>query len=160
MKKNILKKIVIAHLADELQHLEEVSEWIWKEWSGKNGATLENEIYRSKHSLCKDRVPQMYIAKLDDKPVGVVSIWNNDLRSRQDLLPWLACLYVKEEYRGNGIGTILQKKAIEVVKELGYERLYLITNHENLYEKLEWKFLETAYYSKSEFVKIYEYQIK
>jgi len=44
-------EIKIVNLADEQEFLPEVSEWIWKEWARKNGAKLEDVIYRSKHSI-------------------------------------------------------------------------------------------------------------
>ena len=101
----------------------------------------------------------MYIAKINDELVGTVSIWNNDLTSRQDLTPWLAALFIKDEYRGKGIGTLLQKKCIQVVKELGYKNLYLITDHENYYERTGWKFLEMAPL-KGRQTRVYEFEIK
>ena len=102
----------------------------------------------------------MYIAKYNDELVGFASIWNNDLVFRQDLFPWLAGLYVKSEYRGKGIGTLLQEKCIQVVKELGYANLYLITDHENYYERSGWNFLEIAPLREGKYTRIYEYKIE
>lgn len=59
----------------------------------------------------------------------------NDLCARQDLFPWMATLYVKENFRSMGIGKLLQKKCIEKAKKMNYKNLYLITEHENYYEK-------------------------
>jgi len=146
----------IANLADYPEFIEEVSALIWEEWSKKSGKSLEEEIYQTKHSLTKDRIPQMHIAINNNELIGVVSLWNNDLRTRQDLIPWMAGLYIKPEYRNKGIGTLLQQRCIEVVKELKYKKLYLYTNHTDYYEKLGWKFLETAPF-KGETTKIYEY---
>ena len=158
-EENVVNEISIANLADDIQYLEEVSKYMWEEWSKEYGTKLEDVIYRSKHSICKDRVPQMYIAKLNNELVGVVSIWNNDLISRQDLSPWLAALYIKKHYRGKGIGTLLQEKCIQVVKELGYKSLYLITDHENYYERSGWKFLEMAPLKGDNYTRVYEYEI-
>lgn len=51
-------EIEIINLIDEQEYLEEVSECIWKEWDKKHGAKLEDVIYRSKHSINKDGIPQ------------------------------------------------------------------------------------------------------
>jgi len=158
MDKSILNDIVVANLADEQQYIEEVSRWIWEEWSKEGGATLDEIIYRTKHSICKDKVPQMLIAKLGDELVGTVSIWHNDLTTRQDLTPWLAALYIKKEYRSIGLGKLLQDKTIELVRSLGYEKLYLITHHDDYYEKTGWKFIERAP-NKGGSVKVYEYTL-
>jgi len=155
---NISNKITILNLADETKHIDEISVWLWEEWGKHSGSTLEEVIYRTKHSMQRDKVPQVLIAKLNDELVGTVSIWNNDLTPRQDLTPWLAALYIKKDYRGMGIGTLLQEKCIETVKGLGYDKLYLITDHDNYYERTGWIFLESAPKS-GDYIKIYEYEI-
>ena len=155
-------EIEIVNLIDEQKYLEQVSEWIWKEWSECHGSKIEDVIYRSKHSLNKDGngIPQMYIAKYADEVVGVVSIWRNDLTARQDLFPWMATLYVKEEFRNLGIGKMLQEKCIEESKKMNYDNLYLITDHENYYEKTGWEFLEKAPLGDGNYTKIYRYNLK
>jgi len=155
----IMDEIKIVNLSDEQQYIEEVSNWIWEEWSKEHGAKLDDIVYRTRHSIKKDDIPQMYIAKYKDNVVGVVSLWRNDLTSRQDLFPWLAGLYVKKEYRNKGLGQILQKKCIEEAKRLNYEYLYLITEHIDYYEKTGWEFLEEAPMSNGKYTKIYRYKL-
>ena len=159
MNNSIIAEVEVLNLADEEKHIEQVSAWVWEEWSKQSGTKLEDIIYRTKHSICKGKVPQVLIAKYKDELVGTVSIWHNDLTSRQDLTPWLAALYIKKEYRGKGIGTLLQDKVIEIVKELGYKSLYLITDHDNYYERSGWVFLTMAP-DKNSKIKVYEYTIE
>jgi len=149
-------KVTITNLADDIKYLEEASEWIWEEWLKDAGFSLEDACYMSRHSICKDRIPQMYIAKLVDELIGVAAIWTNDLKARQDLSPWLANLYVKREYRNKGVGTMLQNRCIQATREFRFERLYLITDHEGYYEKTGWKFMETAPYRLGHYTRIYE----
>jgi len=158
-KEKIINEVTVVNLADEKKYIEEVSTWVWEEWSKAKGVNLEEVIYRTNHSICKDRVPQVLIAKLNDDLVGTVSIWYNDLTTRQDLTPWLAALYVNREYRGRGIGALLQEKCIELAKKHGYKKLYLITDHENYYEKTGWTFLTLAPDGGHQ-TRIYEYDIK
>jgi len=154
----LINKVTIVNLADDTKHIEEVSLWSWEEWSKAGGKTLEEVVFRTRHSICKDKVPQVYIAKLGEELVGTVSLWHNDLSSRQDLTPWLASLYIKKEYRGKGLGTLLQQKCIEVTKELGYNNLYLITDHENYYERTGWVFLDMAPLN-GKTTRVYKYEI-
>lgn len=116
---------------------------------------LNGVLYRTKHCLNDKDIPQTYIALYKNELVGIVSLWRNDLCARQDLYPWMAGLYVKEVYRKKGIGTFLQNKAIKIAKELGYDKLYLITDHENYYEKTEWVYLEKAPLGNGKMTKIY-----
>lgn len=154
-----LKEIEFVNLKDKIDYLEEVSTLYWKQWSEEKGDTIEGVIYRTKHCLEKNDIPQTYIALYKNELIGIVSLWRNDLCARQDLYPWLAGLYVKENYRKMGIGTFLQNKAIEVCKQLKYHKLYLITEHENYYEKNGWNFIEKAPLGNGSLVKIYEYNI-
>ena len=66
----------------------------------------------------------MFIAKCNNEAIGVVSLWVNDLKARQDLFPWMATLYVKEDYRNKGVGKKLQEISIEYAKQKNYSNLY------------------------------------
>lgn len=153
------EEIKVVNLKDYPEYIEEVSSWVWKEWSSSHGAKLEDIIYRTKHSIKEDTIPMMFIALINKEAVGVVSLWNNDLTARQDLSPWMATLYIKRKYRNQGIGTILQKKSIEVAKSLNYEYLYLITDHVGYYEKTGWIFLEQAPLGNGKMTNIYRYKL-
>lgn len=102
----------------------------------------------------------MYIAKYKNEVVGIVSIWLNDLKARQDLFPWMATLYVKEEFRNMGIGKMLQQKCIEETKKMNYKNLYLITEHKNYYEKMGWEYIEDAPLGDGNYERIYKYKLK
>ena len=149
--------IEIVNLFDNMKYLNTVSSWIWNEWE-KDLSILYVE-YTTKHSSQKNDIPQTFVALLDGKPVGTVALWRNDLRCRQDLYPWMACLYVQEEHRKRGIGTILQDFAIEQAKKLGYKSLYLFTDLNGYYEKNGWTYLEDAPTMKGKTVKIYKYSV-
>lgn len=154
-----IEEVEVINLLDDTKYLDEVSEWIWEHWSKKHNARLQDIIYRSKHSLNYEDIPQMYIAKYNDRVIGVVSIWRNDLTARQDLYPWMATLLVKEEYRNRGVGTLLQKKVIEESKKIKYRYLYLITDLDNYYEKVGWEFLEKAPLENGYYTRIYRYNL-
>lgn len=136
-------KLKILNLADAPEYVDEVSYWLWEEWGEAGGYSLDELIYRTKHCMAKTGVPQTLIALYDGQPAGVVSLWMNDLKTRQDIYPWMATLYVKNEYRNLKIGQKLQIASIEAAKNTtDYPYLYLITEHDNYYEKTGWEFVE------------------
>ena len=147
------------NLADYPHHLEQVAEWCFNEWSKASGSTLDDVIYRTRHATKRDGVPQTWIALKGDELVGTFALWNNDFGNRQDLSPWIACVYVKPEYRGKGIGTLMTQKGIELVRSMKYKKLYLITDHEGFYEKSGWKFMEIASLKGGKTTRIYEYDL-
>lgn len=152
--------ITIVNLADAPEHMEEVARWLWLEWAKGDGYTLEEIVYRTKYACQRNTIPQTLLALKDGKPAGVVSLWHNDLKTRQDLTPWMATLYVKEEYRNLHIGQRLQAASIEAVRALGrYPRLYLITKLDNYYEKIGWQFVEKAPEGGGVMEKIYQYDL-
>jgi GNAT superfamily N-acetyltransferase len=64
----------------------------------------------------------------------------------REYTPWLAGLYVDESYRGEKIGVQLIERVKDIAKELGYDELYLRTEHaSNYYRRLKWQFVESCY---------------
>jgi len=155
-----LASIHIKNLADCTEHLPLISKWLWNEWNTDDGRSVEDVEYRTKHCLEKNKIPMTFVAFFEDKPVGTYSLWTNDLKTRQDLTPWFAVLYVIPEMRKNGIGTLLQKHAINQARALNYASLYLITDHVGYYEKSGWIFLEEAPLRDGRKTRIYEYKLR
>jgi len=101
-------------------------------------------VLLSVKSCHKKELPIRLIAKLDNKCVGTTAIVGNDLKCR-DYTPWLAALYVDEQYRGIKIGEQLIARVKAIVKELGYNEVYLRTEHTSkYYRKLGWQFIESC----------------
>ena len=72
----------------------------------------------------------------------------------------MATLYVKEEYRNKGVGKKLQQVCIEYAKQKKYNYLYLITEHDNYYEKTWWEYMEDASLDNGKYERIYKYDLK
>jgi N-acetylglutamate synthase-like GNAT family acetyltransferase len=136
-----------------------VSKWLWDEWGKEEGRKLEHEEYIMKHSLEKDDIPQTFVAFYENVPCGTVSIWRNDLSARQDLFPWLSCLYVSEDFRRKRIGNELITFVINKAKKMGFSKLYLMTKHTGLYEKRGWTFMEEAPLMTGSLIRLYKYDI-
>ena len=82
----------IVNLEERRDLLNEVTSWLWKEWgTEKNYIFFKNLV---EYSLNVEDIPQMFVALLDDAPIGAVGLWRNDLKSRKDLYPWLGGLFV------------------------------------------------------------------
>lgn len=123
-----------------------ICDWNYNWWGIRNNDTFEEVKCYLKHSLCKgDRLPQTFIALINNEPVGMYQIvMSDDLYSRPDIYPWLANVYVDEKYRGNGICGELMNTVKENAKNIGLTELFLYTKHVGLYEKFGWKFIENV----------------
>lgn len=156
-----MKELKILNLLDATEYVEEVSYWLWQEWGEAAGYTLDELVYRTRHCMAQSGVPQTFIALYDDTAAGVVSLWMNDLKTRQDLYPWMATLYVKPEYRKLKIGQALQIASIEAARDTtDYPYLYLITEHDDYYEKTGWEFVEKVPTGSGEIEKVYRYDLR
>ncbi|GGF63628.1 N-acetyltransferase [Paenibacillus albidus] len=131
--------------------------YFWRQW----GEASNKQFYRD----CMERscdtpsdIPRFYVALEGTSIIGGYALLRSDLNSRQDLFPWLACLYVNPEYRGQGLGQKLQEHAIREAKLKGYQKLYLCTDHTGYYERNQWKYIGLGYTIFDEETRIYEYQ--
>ncbi|WP_164522205.1 GNAT family N-acetyltransferase [Halocella sp. SP3-1] len=125
--------------------VEKVSNWIYKEFVEEKGEkSLEFVIERFKNRNI-DEFPISFIAIVNGMCAGVISIFDNDLGTREDLTPWLAGLYVDENFRGNKIAEALINTVFKKCKEMGYTKIYLRTEHTaEYYQKKGWTFLENT----------------
>ncbi len=88
-----------------------------------------------------DGIPKWYLAMEGDGIIGGCGIIANDFHDHPDLTPNLCALWVEEEYRCRGIAGKLLAHAVREAGTMGYEKLYLVTDHTSFYERYGWAFL-------------------
>lgn len=80
-------------------------------------------------------VPDAYVAVEDGQIVGGYTLAIKQiLYSEQEGL-WIATLYMAPRYRGRGLSPLLMDHARRRGGELGYDKIYLASEHVNYYEK-------------------------
>jgi len=108
-------------------------------------STFENNCYIITEyfkSTSLTSFPITLIAVADNECIGTISIFENDLKTQNDLTPWLASLYVIPNYRCKGIAEKLINRVRDVVKDLGFKTLYLRTEHTSgYYKRLGWEYV-------------------
>lgn len=116
----------VYNLKDKLEYLDEVSNLEYEEWADNKEEDKEARIKRKKAKICND-FDNISFCKLilvnDNNLIGFISIFPKDCNEENDLTPWYATMYVKEEYRGNGYSKVLNG-AIFIKKLKSGERLY------------------------------------
>ena len=142
---------------------EKVVEWNYNWWGIKTGKTKEEIRYLFEHSICIERLPQTFVALIDDKAVGMYQLsMTDDLFGRPDIYPWLINVYVDEAFRGRQICREMMLTVPQNAKNAGIEQLYLYTSHIGLYEKFGWEFVEQVktFDAKSPLERLYKLNIK
>lgn len=127
---------MIKKLRDDCSLQFEAAKWFSEKWN------IPMEIYlESMKSMEPNHIiPQWYIACDPEKIIGGLGIIENDFHPRKDLTPNVCAVYVEEAYRNQGIAGELLNYACEDMKNLGINKLYLLTNHSSFYEKYGWTF--------------------
>lgn len=116
---------------------ERAAEWFHSKWGVPTEAYLEcmnaylNNETKYGWYLCLD----------GEKIVGGLGVIENDFHDRKDLTPNVCAVYTNEEYRCKGIAGKLLDMVVEECRLKGISPLYLLTDHENFYERYGWEFL-------------------
>ncbi|WP_327205524.1 GNAT family N-acetyltransferase [Rossellomorea vietnamensis] len=129
----------------------------WGQWGNEDNYRFYYDcMFHSCHTEAD--LPRFYIAVNEDDIIGTYALLRNDLNSRQDLYPWLACLYVHPDQRGDGLGSVLLDHALREAHKKGYNCLYLTTDLEGYYEKYGWTHSTEAVGPGGDSMKVYQKQ--
>ena len=104
-----------------------------------------------------DALPQWYLMIDEDgEIIGGCGLIRNDFVDRTDLFPYLCALYVEERVRGNALGSKLLEHARIEAGKLGFDKLYLCTDHTSYYERYGWRHIGTGRHPWGVTSRIYE----
>ena len=84
----------------------------------------------------------MFAAILDGKIVGMAAVFKTDYYPLPDIYPWVSCIFVSEEYRGQKISGDLIAYANQYLKKNGFSRSYIPTEFLGLYEYYGYSYLK------------------
>ncbi len=142
-----MDNIIIHNLADVPEHIPVVAGWLNEEWGAIRSELIDQTLDLLARSALKDRWPFVLVALKNGIPIGTASLILDDMRTRPDLTPWLADVYVAKTARKGGIGRKLVETVELEASRLGLETIYLFTaSNTALYEFLGWGLLESAEY--------------
>jgi GNAT superfamily N-acetyltransferase len=144
----------IEYLADHPEFIPELADLHFAEWSYLNpGETLEDKAEYLRRNSGLIGVPSFVIAVEGAELIGSASLIEQDMDNRPDLTPWLADVYIKPKFRGQGIATSLVQRIEAVAKSAGITKLFLYTpDAASLYRRLGWATVEECKYKGVEVV--------
>ncbi|MFD1851605.1 GNAT family N-acetyltransferase [Oceanobacillus bengalensis] len=145
----------IVELQEKNRLFEKAVKVFWEEWGNEHNYKFYEDAMIHSCSITSG-IPRFYVAIEKEEIIGTYALLRNDLNSRQDLCPWLACLFVKEEYRGREIGSKLLQHSLKEAAKKGYDKLYLSTDLDGYYEKYGWRNSGVVYGVSGGHIKLYE----
>ena len=148
-------KVEIIEISKRPDLLSKAVEYFWRCWGSERNFKFYQDCIIHSTDETKS-LPKFYIILDNEEIIASCALLTNDIISTQDLIPWLACLFVNEPYRDKGIAELLLKHGLEEAKGKGYEKLYLSTDLENFYERKGWKYLTNGFNTDDSEIKIYE----
>lgn len=127
----------IISIREHPEYLDRAVDYFSSKWG------IDRKIYEESLSdgiTTSNPLPRWYIMLKGDTIVGSFGLIENDFMVRKDLLPWLCALYIEESERGKELGSRLLAHGRQEAGKLGFDRLYLCTEHVGYYEKYGWHF--------------------
>ena len=134
----------IINIKDNPEYKEQFIEYFVLRWASDESTDVYIDCISN--ASRKDSIPNWYLLLDDNIIVGCAGLISNDFISRMDLTPWLCALYIEEEYRGNAYGSLLIEKIKEDTLKLGYDYLYLCSDHIGYYEHYGFEKIGTGYH--------------
>ena len=78
---------------------------------------------------------RIFVAIENNNIVGHCSLNEKDSVPNVEYTPYIQAVFVNEQYRGNRISEKMINSAIEYAKTLGFDKVYIVSDHRNFYEK-------------------------
>lgn len=115
------------------------AQWFHEKWDIPTAVYLESIQDCIAHP---QGIPQWYLfIGSQGEIVAGAGLIANDFHDRPDLTPNLCALYVEPPCRKQGIAKCLLDAIRQDAYALGFQTLYLITDHTAFYERCGWSFL-------------------
>lgn len=102
---------------------------------------------------------RVIVALYENEIAGYCTAAKSDCIPNVSCTPYIGYLFVDEKYRGQRLSKKLISFAISYLQTLGFHQIYLVSGHENLYEKYGFKVIDRKMAPWGELEKIYMREI-
>ena len=99
--------------------------------SWRAGTYLAKDMRESKFADWE----RVLVALVNNKIAGFCTLAKKDCIPNVTYLPYIGYVFVGEEFRGNRISEKMITHAMKYAKKLGFDKVYLVSDQVNLYEK-------------------------
>ena len=127
----------VASLAEHPHHWQTAAEWSFEAWKHDFPSDTV-QTYLDQYALAaseSEELLEVFMA-IDSQVnlLGVATLVDDDeLPDAPEPGPWLAAVFVTPEARKLGVGSALVEHVVNRARELGYPKIYLYTEHQELW---------------------------
>jgi N-acetylglutamate synthase-like GNAT family acetyltransferase len=133
----------LVTLANHPHPASTVADWIWREWSQRDGYSFEQTLEYVAASSAGKEIPQTFVLLVDGEPVGTSSLVAADMKERPHLTLWMASVFVVPTARRRGHVIPLIRTIKTAAVAAGIPALWLYTDTaEVIYAKAGWQTVE------------------
>ena len=143
----------IINIRECPQWLDRAADYFSSRWS------LDRELYFNSINdslTTKKPVPRWYLMLREENIIGGFGLIDNDFMVRTDLCPWLCAIYVEPDERGQQLGEKMLTYSRYEASKLGYDKVYLNTDHIGYYEKYGWHYIGDFAHQSGDDARVYE----
>lgn len=127
----------ITELSQTPALTEKAIRYFWSCWGNESNFKFYEDCILHSTDPSKP-LPKFYMGLINNEIIASYALLTNDIISRQDLYPWLACLFVNPEHRNKGYASQLLLHGLKEAERKGFDTLYLSSDLENFYERKGW----------------------
>lgn len=98
---------------------------------------------------------RVIVALNENEIAGYCTVAKTDCIPDIPYTPYIGYMFVDEKYRGHRLSQQLISYAMSYLKALNFQQVYLVSDHENLYEKYGFKVIDRKLAPWGEMEKIY-----
>ena len=140
--------MAIFPISQRPECIEEISDWHYQEWRHLYPSLTRDDFRRDiQDSLESGLIPGTWVLEKDGQIIGTASLQADIIESRSVKSPWLSNVYIREDYRGQGLGRSMVQQVLEQLAGSGLEQLLLYTEDQpDFYAALGWELVSTESY--------------
>lgn len=145
--------VKIINIRDYPEWLDRAADYFSSRWH------IDRKLYTDSMNdslLPNTSVPRWFLMIRGDEIIGGCGLIENDFMVRTDLCPWLCALHIEPNERGQQFGAELLNHCRCEAGKLGYDKVYLNTDHVGYYEKYGWVYIGNFLHKSGEDARVYE----
>lgn len=135
-------------MADRPDLIPQIVTWFYEQWS-RPGSTITPAAIEAglRQRMNRDQIPITYVYMYEDYLIGSFSLKIREMETHPQHEHWLGSVYVRANYRRQGIGSWLVQEAEFAGYKLGIRQLFLYTyDQEDFYQRLDWQTIQRPKY--------------